>query len=290
MTLQAKAFQWSMGIHGMLILAVIVLQSFTVLQTKVAVVDFTLSGNNAPPAVKQTSPSQGPAVKREPMRTATTRPKAAPKKTIVKEAIVKEVVGKKNVKDVVTEQITPLPEVDQAPSPIADPSTTEKISTALPSAVGSPGGSSAEGKGSSIPFAGEGDGVGALPAEGAPRDTVDRAGLTQGTTEHSSNASTGPSHEASRATYLKEHFVYIRDRITGGISYPHMARKMGWCGQVKIAFVVCEDGSVGEVSVVESSGFGLLDRNAVETVKSVAPFPRPPVRAEIRMVITYRLS
>ena len=69
-----------------------------------------------------------------------------------------------------------------------------------------------------------------------------------------------------------------------------MARKMGWCGQVKIAFVVCEDGGVNDVRVVESSGFSLLDRNAVETVKNVAPFPTPPIKAEIRMAITYRLK
>ncbi|OPY91415.1 MAG: Gram-negative bacterial tonB protein [Syntrophaceae bacterium PtaU1.Bin231] len=96
--------------------------------------------------------------------------------------------------------------------------------------------------------------------------------------------------EQSKATYLKEHFVYIRDRITRGIAYPQTARKMGWSGQVKIAFIVFEDGGVNDVNVVESSGFGLLDRNAVETVKRVAPFPRPPVRAEIRMAITYRLN
>jgi protein TonB len=96
--------------------------------------------------------------------------------------------------------------------------------------------------------------------------------------------------EREKAIYLKEHFSYIRDRITKSITYPHMARKMGWCGQVKIAFVICEDGRVNEVNVVDSSGFSMLDRNAVDTVINVAPFPLPPVRAEIRMAITYRLN
>ena len=85
------------------------------------------------------------------------------------------------------------------------------------------------------------------------------------------------------------HF-YIRDRITGSISYPHVARRMGWHGRVKIAFVVCEDGGVIGVRVIDSCGFSILDRNAVDTVMNVAPFPRPPVKAEIRMVITYRLE
>jgi protein TonB len=94
----------------------------------------------------------------------------------------------------------------------------------------------------------------------------------------------------AKAAYLKEHFAYIRDRIIRSILYPPMARKMGWCGRVKIAFVVCEDGGVNDVRVVESSGFDLLDRNTVNTVKNVAPFPRPPAKAEIRMAITYRLD
>ncbi len=100
----------------------------------------------------------------------------------------------------------------------------------------------------------------------------------------------GITPDQSRAVYLKEHFVYIRDRINRSILYPEMARKMGWCGQVKIAFVVAEDGGVDDIRVVASSGFGMLDRNAVDTVKKVAPFPRPPVSAEIRMAVTYRLN
>ena len=31
--------------------------------------------------------------------------------------------------------------------------------------------------------------------------------------------------------------------------------------------------------VVETSGFPILDKSAAETVRNVAPFPKPPVRA-----------
>jgi len=127
--------------------------------------------------------------------------------------------------------------------------------------------------------AGEGIGDGDVPADAAPQPSGRAAG-----------PGSGVAPDQSRAVYLKEHFVYIRDRITRNILYPEMARRMGWCGQVKIAFVVREDGGVNEIRVVDSSGFGVLDRNAVETVKKTAPFPRPPVRAEIRMAVTYRLN
>ena len=49
---------------------------------------------------------------------------------------------------------------------------------------------------------------------------------------------------------------------------------MGWSGRVVIAFTVCEDGSVEEARVVESSGRDLLDNNAIEVLARAAPFPR----------------
>jgi len=285
MTLQAKGFRWSMGIHGMLILLVALLQSLAVSQTKVTVIDFTLSGNNALPAVEQTSQSPAPVVKQEPKPAKAIRPNEVLKKELAAKVPEKEIV-----KEVAEEQHTRHPEVEQARSPSEVSSTAEAIPSTLPQAVDGPGGASAEEKGGSIPSPLGGNGVSEPSANGSSRDVAETKSSRPAATERSGRASAGPSPEASRATYLKEHFVYIRDRITGSISYPHMARKMGWCGQVKIAFVVCEDGGVNDVRVVETSGFSLLDRNAVETVKNAAPFPNPPVKAEIRMAITYRLQ
>jgi protein TonB len=101
---------------------------------------------------------------------------------------------------------------------------------------------------------------------------------------------TGNSEEKARMIYLKEHFGYIRNTIMKNLSYPHMARKMEWEGKVTVSFVVCENGYVENLKVLETSGFGLLDKNAVETIKKVSPFPKPPVRAELIMPIVYRLE
>lgn len=104
------------------------------------------------------------------------------------------------------------------------------------------------------------------------------------------DATSGNSEEKARMRYLKEHFGYIRDTIMKNLSYPHMARKMGWEGKVTVSFVVCENGYVENLKVIETSGFSLLDKNAVETIKKVSPFPKPPVRAELIMPIVYRLE
>ncbi|MEW6738864.1 MAG: TonB family protein [Nitrospirota bacterium] len=100
----------------------------------------------------------------------------------------------------------------------------------------------------------------------------------------------GNSEEKARMRYLKEHFGYIRDTIMKNLSYPHMARRMGWEGRVTVSFIVYESGHVENIKILESSGFGVLDKNAMETIKRVCPLPKPPVRAELIMPIVYRLE
>jgi len=97
------------------------------------------------------------------------------------------------------------------------------------------------------------------------------------------------SPEKALQRYLKEHFTYIRDLITKQLTYPPMARRMRWSGKVIVGFVITEDGTVHNLRVVDSSGFPILDKSATETVRNVAPFPKPPVRAEIIVPINFRM-
>ena len=69
-----------------------------------------------------------------------------------------------------------------------------------------------------------------------------------------------------------------------------MARKLGVEGSVVLAFIVLPDGGVKDVRVTISSGSSILDSNAVTTVRKTAPFPRPPVEAEIIIPVVYRLK
>lgn len=104
------------------------------------------------------------------------------------------------------------------------------------------------------------------------------------------DGASGNSEEKARMRYLREHFAYIRDTIMKNLSYPHMARRMGWEGKVTVSFIVNESGHVENIKILESSGFGILDKNAMETIKRVCPLPKPPVRAELIMPIVYRLE
>jgi len=243
MTLQTRGYSWSVGIHGLVMMAAVILQLAVGAQTRVAVVDFTLGDNRPAPVVEQ-SPQQKMT---EPTQEAKL-PMPCPNKD--------------------REEQAPSCAVSRTPDPPPLSLNGEEATIAAPQAA-----------------------LSSAPTNAAQMSRKDSAMIaSQDTGEVAAGSGRATEAEQAKATYLKEHFAYIRDRIIKNIRYPHMARKMGWCGLVKIAFVICEDGSVNEVSVVNSSGFSMLDRNAVDTVNNVAPFPSPPVKAEIRMAINYRLN
>ena len=96
--------------------------------------------------------------------------------------------------------------------------------------------------------------------------------------------------ESARTKYLNDHFAYIRNKILRNVSYPDVARRMGWQGKVLLSFIIMANGSVREFKVIKSSGFAILDKSAIDTVKETAPFPRPPVEAQLVIPIIYRLE
>ncbi|MBM4136293.1 MAG: energy transducer TonB [Nitrospira sp.] len=100
----------------------------------------------------------------------------------------------------------------------------------------------------------------------------------------------GDSVERAKKKYLKTNFVYIRDLIMKNIFYPYEARRMGWEGKVTVSFVVGKNGYVDSIKIINSSGFEVLDKSVVETIKMVCPFPKPPVEALIVLPIVYKLN
>ncbi|WAC07764.1 MAG: energy transducer TonB [Thermodesulfobacteriota bacterium] len=104
------------------------------------------------------------------------------------------------------------------------------------------------------------------------------------------NGTGGISADSLRKKYLSEHFAYIKKIIQENITYPARAQRMGWQGKVIIEFIILENGNATTIKIAKSSGFDVLDDNVVKTVEAVAPFPKPPVRAEVRVPIIYRLE
>lgn len=80
----------------------------------------------------------------------------------------------------------------------------------------------------------------------------------------------------------------IRRLIDTRKSYPGLARRRGWEGDVVVELQLDGVGAVKDVRVVERSGFGVLDRATVTAVRSAGPFPALP--GKVRVPISYRLE
>jgi len=101
---------------------------------------------------------------------------------------------------------------------------------------------------------------------------------------------TGNSPEQLRSKYLSENFAYIKDIIQKHLTYPSKARREGLEGKARVSFIILENGQVSNIRIISSTGYEILDLNVIDTIKEVAPFPKPPVKAELRMPIFYRLE
>ncbi|NPA32739.1 MAG: energy transducer TonB [Aquificae bacterium] len=81
----------------------------------------------------------------------------------------------------------------------------------------------------------------------------------------------------------------IRAYVMESLRYPYIARKMGWEGRVVVGIELSQKGCE-RVWVERSSGYKVLDRNAVVTVERVCgKFPKPPQRVSVKIPIVYRL-
>ncbi|RMF89760.1 MAG: TonB family protein [Nitrospinota bacterium] len=77
-------------------------------------------------------------------------------------------------------------------------------------------------------------------------------------------------------------------------SYPRKARRFGWEGTVLLIIEVRPDGRSGKITVKKSSGYPLLDRAAIRTVRKwrFTPARRQgtPVSATVELPVVFRLD
>jgi periplasmic protein TonB len=251
---QVKAFQWSLLIHGLFIGAVIGLGLFFKSPPETVVINFDLE--SAPTQITESPPAQKTvASKKQP----NLRKEASLKKV---PAVQKESPSAKESLPEPQPQLTPFPS-EQAVPIFSSPAKPQGVAE-------NPTGPSGAGGGGALS-----SGYSGGSASGNPRGSGQGAG--------------GVEFKAQNR-YLREHFAYIRDKILRNIRYPAMARRLGWQGRVLLSFTITLDGSLKETKVMQGSGFEVLDKNALETVRDTAPFPKPPVEARLVIPIIYRLE
>lgn len=87
----------------------------------------------------------------------------------------------------------------------------------------------------------------------------------------------------------------VRLDLARHFEYPHVARLRGWEGDVLLGFVVQASGRLDGIRVLRGSGFAVLDRSAVDSLRHVARLPEAVAwlngrDLEVRLPILYRLE
>ncbi|MBN2332710.1 MAG: energy transducer TonB [Deltaproteobacteria bacterium] len=83
------------------------------------------------------------------------------------------------------------------------------------------------------------------------------------------------------------YFIHLKRKIEGVWEYPYLARESGLQGRLLMRFVINRDGTLAETTILQSSGFPLLDHEAIRAVHDAAPFPPLPARMEVdRLSVT----
>jgi protein TonB len=67
----------------------------------------------------------------------------------------------------------------------------------------------------------------------------------------------------------------LEQALESNQQYPRLARQRGWQGLVKMRVQFLPGGQIGQISIVRSSGFAMLDETAVAMLRSAALPPVP---------------
>lgn len=90
--------------------------------------------------------------------------------------------------------------------------------------------------------------------------------------------------------FLNAHLGEIRGQLLQNFKYPKMAQKLKMQGEVRVSFSLSSDGSVDNIKVIESSGFEILDEDAVKLIeKTASTFPKPTKSVRITVPLSYVL-
>ena len=68
----------------------------------------------------------------------------------------------------------------------------------------------------------------------------------------------------------------LRQRIQQSVRYPASARRRGLAGTVSVEILILANGSIGDVTLLESSTHAVLDDAALDTIRALPSMPLPP--------------
>lgn len=98
----------------------------------------------------------------------------------------------------------------------------------------------------------------------------------------------------SLTDFLQRYTRTVRMKIESQKRYPLTARRAMIEGRVGIKMTILKDGQLESVEIIESSGYEILDKSALESIQNSAPFPPLPKdierkRIQISIYLTFKM-
>ena len=265
MSIQAKAFQFSLLIHGTLFAGLVLAGLLPAKQPPPLVIDFSLNLTEARAGEAAAAPgSDAPS----PAGSISPQPQAAESSSAISPP-------KPN-------QITPQPKKTIPPKPSVHKKrpvhSPEPVKDVAPSMPPSPAPSQASAvKGASA------------VTGSAVVSSAAGAGIAQG--KNGANAASGAGGgNQGEGDGMRYDFSYVRACILKNLRFPASARQRGQTGKIVVSFNLLADGQVERIAIVTGSGHEILDQAVIDTIRRVAPFSRPPVSAQLVLPIVFHLK
>lgn len=90
--------------------------------------------------------------------------------------------------------------------------------------------------------------------------------------------------------YLKSNLDNIGVITQRYLRYPNLAGELGMFGETILHFTLYPNGDISKIDLYKSSGYSLLDDNAINTVEiAYKDYPHPSEPTRIRLRVIYRL-
>jgi protein TonB len=110
----------------------------------------------------------------------------------------------------------------------------------------------------------------------------------------STDAATSPNNEKTISTKPAPTASKIRAVLYHALAhyftYPQLARRRGWEGEVLLSFRIERDGHLQDIQVTKSSGYKLLDRSAVKALGKVTRIPwQDSNTIDMQLPVVYQL-
>lgn len=117
------------------------------------------------------------------------------------------------------------------------------------------------------------------------------AGVAQKKPDDETSAKT-TSTVNPNADELRRYLVKIKKKFQSNLVYPEEAKKEGYEGTPVIKFTITESGNIrpNTLTIAHSSGYAVLDANAIKTAMLSAPFEHPIREMEIAIPVSFEVD